>query len=47
MRESGTVAVPFFDQEVAIHAARARDAVNLTLAYWSMTGWCQYLIATR
>jgi SAM-dependent methyltransferase len=46
-RESGTVAVPFFDQEVAIHAANKRDAVNLTLAYWSMTGWCQYLVATR
>jgi SAM-dependent methyltransferase len=46
-RESGTVAVPFFDQEVAIHAARARDSVNLTLAYWSITGWCQYLVAQR
>ena len=47
LRESGTVSVPFFDQEVAIHAARARDTVHLTLAYWSMTGWCQYLVAKR
>ncbi len=47
LRERGTVAVPFIDQEVAIHAARAGDTVNLTLAYWSMTGWCQYLVAHR
>jgi len=47
VRESGTATVPFFDQEVAIHAAIARDAINLTLAYWSMTAWCQYLVATR
>jgi SAM-dependent methyltransferase len=47
IQESGTVAVPFFDQEVAIHAAKAGDTVNLTLAYWSLTGWCQYLIAER
>jgi SAM-dependent methyltransferase len=47
VRESGTVAVPLIDQEVAIHAAKVRDTVNLTLAYWSMTGWCQYLIADR
>jgi len=45
LRESGIVGVPFFDQEVAIHAARARDTVGLTMAYWSLTGWCQYLIA--
>jgi hypothetical protein len=31
----------------AIHAARAGDTVNLTLAYWSMTHWCQYLVARR
>ena len=45
IRESGIVGVPFVDQELAIHAARARDTVNLTIAYWSMTGWCQYLVA--
>jgi hypothetical protein len=47
LRESGTASVPFIDQEVAIHAARRGDTVNLTLAYWSMTGWCQYLVAER
>ena len=45
LRENGIVSVSFVDQELAIHAARARDTVNLTLAYWSMTGWCQYLVA--
>jgi SAM-dependent methyltransferase len=47
LRESGIASVPFVDQEVAIHAARSQDIVNLTLAYWSMTGWCQYLFAER
>jgi hypothetical protein len=47
VRESGTVSVPFVDQELAIHAARTHDTVSLTLAYWSMTGWCQYLVAER
>jgi hypothetical protein len=47
IREAGTVRVPFIDQELAIHAAAARDTVHLTLAYWSLTGWCQYLIAER
>ena len=47
LRENGIASVPFVDQEVAIHAARGRDIVSLTLAYWSMTGWCQYLVAER
>jgi SAM-dependent methyltransferase len=47
LRESGIACVPFADQELAIHAARRQDIVHLTLAYWSMTGWCQYLIAER
>ena len=45
IRECGIAGVPFVDQELAIHAARANDTVSLTLAYWSMTGWCQYLVA--
>jgi hypothetical protein len=47
LRESGITCVPFVDQELAIHAARARDTVSLTLAYWSLTNWCQYLIAEQ
>jgi SAM-dependent methyltransferase len=45
LRESGIVGVPFVDQELAIHATRGHDTVSLTMAYWSMTGWCQYLVA--
>ncbi len=47
VRESGTVSVPFFDQELAIIAAATGDIVHLTLSYWSLTGWCQYLVAGR
>jgi SAM-dependent methyltransferase len=45
LRESGTACVPFVDQELAIHAASLGDAVGLTLAYWSFSGWCRYLVA--
>jgi SAM-dependent methyltransferase len=47
LQESGTVCVPFVDQELAINAAASGDTVSLTLAYWSLTGWCQYLVASR
>lgn len=47
LQESGTVCVPFIDRELAIHAAARGDTVSLTLAYWSITGWCQYLVASR
>jgi SAM-dependent methyltransferase len=43
--EQGIVRVPMVDQQVAIHARRAGDRVGMTLAYWSVTGWCQYLTA--
>jgi SAM-dependent methyltransferase len=45
--EHGIVRVPMVDQQVAIHARRSGDLVAMTLAYWSVTGWCQYLIAER
>jgi SAM-dependent methyltransferase len=43
--EQGIVRVPMIDQQVAIHARRSGDRVGMTLAYWSVTGWCQYLAA--
>jgi SAM-dependent methyltransferase len=43
--ESGFVRVPFIDRQLAIHARRASDLVAMTLAYWSHTDWCQYLVA--
>lgn len=45
--EHGIARVPMVDQQVAIHARRANDIVGMTLAYWSLTGWCQYLTADR
>jgi SAM-dependent methyltransferase len=43
--EHGVVRVPYFDQQLAIHARQNKDLVGMTLAYWSYTGWCQYLVA--
>jgi SAM-dependent methyltransferase len=43
----GIVRVPMVDQQLAIHARRTDDIVSMTLAYWSLTGWCQYVVAER
>jgi SAM-dependent methyltransferase len=43
--EHGISRVPFFDQQLAIHARKKKDVVGMTLAYWSYTSWCQYLVA--
>jgi SAM-dependent methyltransferase len=40
----GVVRVPFIDGELVSAARAANDLVGATLAYWSFTGWCQYLI---
>ena len=45
IHEFGLVGVPYFDQQLAIHARRENDLVAMTMAYWSYTQWCQYLIA--
>jgi len=45
VRESGIAAVPFVDQELAIHAGATGDIVLMTLAYWSITGWCRFIVA--
>lgn len=45
--EHGLSRVPHFDQQLAIHARKRKDLVGMTLAYWSYTGWCQYLVAER
>jgi len=43
--EAGIARVPYIDQQLAIHARRSGDITSMTLAYWSHTGWCQYLVA--
>ena len=45
--EGGTVSVPFLDQQLAIQARRRGDLAALTIAYWSHTSWCQYLVAQK
>jgi len=47
LAESGKSRVPFIDQQVAIHARRENDTVALTLAYWSYSGWLQFLVAEK
>ncbi len=43
--EHGISQVPYFDQQLAIHARKRRDLADMTIAYWSYTNWCQYLVA--
>jgi SAM-dependent methyltransferase len=47
VRESGVVSIPFIDQQLAIHARREKELASMTMAYWSHTGWCQYLVAEK
>jgi SAM-dependent methyltransferase len=43
----GVASVPFIDQQLAIRSREAGDMVGMTLAYWSHTGWTQYLVAEK
>jgi SAM-dependent methyltransferase len=43
--EQGISSVPFIDRQVAIHARQQSDLTAMTLAYWSYTGWCQFVSA--
>jgi len=45
--ENGIARVPMVDKNLAILSRRANDVVGMTLAYWSMSGWSQYLVAER
>jgi SAM-dependent methyltransferase len=45
--ETGISRFPFIDQQVAIHARRDNDFVAMTLAYWSYSGWLQFLMAEK
>ncbi len=44
---SGIVSVPFIDGELASASLATGDLVGATMAYWSFTEWCQYIIARR
>jgi hypothetical protein len=43
--EQGVVRVPMIDQQLAIYGRKSSNRVSQTLAYWSMSGWCQYIVA--
>lgn len=43
----GIASVPCIDGELASVSRARRARVEATLAYWSYTGWCQYLVARR
>lgn len=44
--QRGLVAVPWIDQQMAIHSRREGDWISMVLAYWSHSGWCQYVCAS-
>jgi len=43
--QRGVAAAPWLDRQMAIHSRREGDRVGLILAYWSHSGWCQYICA--
>ena len=43
----GTLRVPFVADELLAYGRENDDIVARTLAYWSITGWCQHIIARR
>ncbi len=40
----GIVSVPFVDGELASASCTLGDVVGATMAYWSFTEWCQYVV---
>jgi hypothetical protein len=44
--QRGVAAVPWIDQQMAIHSRREGDRIGMVLAYWSHAGWCQYVCAS-
>jgi len=45
--ETRTVRLPFLQDHLMAMGKTQDDIVPRTLAYWSFTGWCQYVIARR
>jgi len=44
---AGTIRLPVFEGALLNVYRRNRDAVALLFAYWSFTGWCQYVVANK
>jgi hypothetical protein len=47
METWGIASVPTIDAEMLCASKAQKDIVGVTLAYWSFTGWCQYLVARK
>ena len=43
----GAIRVPFMADELLAYGRETDDIISRTMAYWSITGWCQYIIAQR
>lgn len=44
---AGTIRLPLYETQMLGHYRRTGDTPTLQLAYWSRTGWCQYVIAQK
>jgi len=44
---AGTVRTPYFHDHLMAHGMHTDDRVSRTLAFWSFTGWNQYVVAYR
>jgi hypothetical protein len=44
---AGAVRVPYFEDHLMAYGKRTNDMVSRTLAYWSFTGWSQFVVARR
>jgi hypothetical protein len=44
---AGISRVPFFEDHIWALGMSADDKVSRTLAYWSFTSWCQFVVAER
>jgi SAM-dependent methyltransferase len=44
---AGTLRVPYFEDHLMAYGKRTDDMVSRTLAYWSFTGWTQFVVAQR
>jgi hypothetical protein len=47
IESSGIVRVPFLEDHLLTIGISGDDMVSRTLAYWSFTSWCQFVVAYR
>jgi hypothetical protein len=47
VEQVGIIRLPFYEDELLAHDQRRPNPGYRLQAYWSYTGWCQYLVAQR